>query len=214
MTLAAAIAAARVGQDDGFVVLYQHTVVSVYFTAVLCGCADIPRMMVRVYQEARKELLSLQSPSDLRLWQGRMVYRVLEEGEQPIPRLKDRMLERAAQAIRHLDGLERRVLLLLCADGCSTAQTAEILNVAEIEVKRAARRARQHMAQEMGDGSTVVNTAWLLRLMQQLKEELYPEAVLVEQIRACVMEGKQLPPREPQLGETGFLARWFRSKRT
>ena len=214
MTLAAAIAAARIGQDDGFAALYQHAVASVYFAAVLSGCSDIPRMLVRIYREAREELLLLRSPSALRLWQGRVVYRILTDGEQPLPRLGDRMLERAAQAIRHLESIERRALLLTCADGCSAAQAAEILAIAEIEVKRAVRRARKQVAQEMEGFGVSVNTAWLLDLMQRLKEELRPEAAMVEQVRACVMEGKELPPREPQLGETGFLARWFRAKRT
>lgn len=214
MTLAAAIAAARIGQDDGFAALYQHTVASVYFTAVLSGCSDIPQMLVRIYREARAELEELRSPSDLRMWQGRVVYRILADGEQPVPRIGDRMLERAAQTIRHLECIERRALLLTCADGCSAAQAADILNIAEIEVKRAVRRARQKMAQAMESFGVCVNTAWLLRLMQQLRQELRPEEDMTEQVRVCVIEGKELPVHEPQLGETGFLARWFRAKRT
>ncbi|MGN1030130.1 MAG: RNA polymerase sigma factor [Butyricicoccaceae bacterium] len=214
MTLAAAITAARIGQDDGFAVLYQHTVASVYFTAVLSGCTDIPRTMVRVFEQARASLLSLQSPSDLRQWKGHVVYSVLEDGDRTVPKLSDRLLWRAAQTITQLGQLERRALLLTCADGCSAAQAADILKIQEIEVKRAVRRARKQMEQAVSEFGVTVNTAWLMGLMQQLQTEFTPDDELIEQVRACVMEGKELPSRQEIPEESGFFARLFRAKRT
>lgn len=152
MTLAEAIVRAKAGEQDGFICLFWHTVPHVWLAAAMLGCSKPGEAVVQIYRDAMASLDSLRSPSDLRVWIGTRAYAVLLRQEEregtEIPSLSD-----AAQAAYSLMGklprLERLALLVLCGEGCSAPQASEILSQQEIEIKRALRRARQQLSEQM-----------------------------------------------------------------
>ncbi|HIV68872.1 MAG TPA: hypothetical protein IAA32_08420 [Candidatus Butyricicoccus stercorigallinarum] len=229
MTLADAIAHARRGEDEGLACLFAHTVPHIWMMAAVLGCPQVGTVVTRIYRRARDEISSLRSPSDLRVWIGRIAFDELLR--QPdgtgcaIAGLSGDSAE-AYRAIASLPRGERAALLLLCGDGCSAPQAAQILSQPEIEVKRAMRRARQTVAAHMKQAgcTQTCNTAWLIAVLDELCRA-QTDAAADERARvlACVRTGEpyrepapvlpeQTAPR-PEEEKPGFFQKWFRSRR-
>ncbi len=227
MTLAEAIAQARAGETEGADFLFYHTAPTVWLEASVLGCPKIGTVMTEIYQKAMLEVSSLRSPSDLRVWLGRISYGVLREQIEhsgvPMPALSGETAE-AYRAIAALPQQERTALLLLCADGCSAAQAADILSCPDIEIKRAMRRARQSVAEHMKKNGCahVCNTAWLISVFQSMYEMQREQAEqLSGQVLACVHSGEAFAepaertakPAEQAEEKNGFFQKLFRSRR-
>lgn len=229
MTLADAIALAHHGESEGFACLFQHTAPNIWMMAAVLGCPYIGTVVTQVYRRAWDEISCLRSPSDLRVWIGRIVFDILRK--QPdntgceIPALS----EESAEAYRVISALprdERIALLLLCGEGCSAPQAQEILSQPDIEIKRAMRRARQTVAAHMKQmGCTKnCNTTWLIAVLAELRSR-QAEAVSaeLERVLTCVQTGAEyLEPEMPvqtavsqsdRQEKSGFFQKWFRSKR-
>lgn len=177
MTLSQAIAAAHAGEREGFVHLCEHTMPIAWLTAAVLGCSNIGTAVYQVYMRAEKSIVSLHSPSDLRVWLGHSMYPVLQETAAEHGIMISGLPEEADQAYQIIAALpceQRIALLTMCADGCSAAQAAELLDRPDIEVKRAVRAARQLTAAEMKkQGSTAnCNTGWLIAQFDCMKQTL------------------------------------------
>ncbi|MDO4175325.1 MAG: sigma factor-like helix-turn-helix DNA-binding protein [Eubacteriales bacterium] len=196
MTLADAIIRARAGEQEGFAYLYQYTVPHVWLAAVMLGCAQPGTVVAQVYCAARQAVSSLRSPSDLRVWIGRIAYNILlqqpERSGRAIPALSGTLHE-VYCVMQELPRQERTALLMLCGEGCSAAQAADILSVPDIEVKRSMRRARQTIAGQMKQKGMeeTCNTAWLIDQMAALRAvQSETDALQQEQVLHCVWTGK------------------------
>lgn len=225
MTLADAITRARTGEMDGFLFLFHQTAPSVWLAASVLGCPHIGMAMTQIYDTARDSVSSLHSPSDLRVWIGSIAYGVLLRQPDREGCLLPELQRDAAEAYHVISTLpreERTALLLLCAEGCSAPQAAEILSCPDIEIKRAMRRARQTIAAHMKqNGCTATcNTAWLISICSQLCAQSQTQESMFGQILDCVQSG--VPFEEPQeiqpavpseSQEKGFFQKLFRSRR-
>lgn len=232
MTLADAIALAHRGETEGFACLFEHTAPNIWMMAAVLGCPYIGTAVTQIYRRASDEVSSLRSPSDLRVWIGRIAFDVLlrqpEDTGRDIPALSGDS-EEAYRAISVLPRQERTALLLLCGDGCSAPQAAEILSQPDIEIKRAMRRARQTIAAHMKQAGCTknCNTAWLIAVLDEMRRAQADAAASeLEQVLTCVQTGTEYrepePPVQaeepvPQLEDTqeksGFFQKWFRSRR-
>lgn len=222
MTLAQAIASAHAGEQEGFDVLFHYTAPAVWLSAVVLGCDHVGTLAAEIYQTAYDSIRSLRSPSDLRLWMGRITYRTLlrhvrMQGS-PIVHIRDEA-KLAYQSIAALPQEERTILLMMCADGFSASQSAELLEQADVDSRRTMRRARQTVAQYMRQhGCThACNTGWLIDICGQLRDAVArEEAQTMEVVLGCVLTGTPYTEPEPapasQPEKTGFL-KWFRSRR-
>lgn len=226
MTLADAIGCAHAGEMEGFIFLFHHTAPTVWLTATVLGCAHVGAAMTQIYQKALASVSSLRSPSDLRVWLGKIVYGVLleqpeHEGIQ-LPVLEGEIQE-AYHVIGALPRRERTALLLLCAEGCSAPQAADILSCPDIEVKRALRRARQAIAAHMKQAgfTHACNTAWIISVFSQMRAACDVAAnPLIERVLQCVQSDtafEESPDMHPTTVEQeekgGFFQKLFRSKR-
>ena len=79
------------------------------------------------------------------------------------------VLREAYAVMAELPRQERLALLLMCGEGCSAPQAAEILAVPDIEIKRAMRRARQTIAAAMKQKDQNCNTSWLIAQLAELR---------------------------------------------
>lgn len=234
MTLAEAIVRAKAGEQDGFICLFWHTVPHVWLAAAMLGCSKPGEAVVQIYRDAMASLDSLRSPSDLRVWIGTRAYAVLLRQEEregtEIPSLSD-----AAQAAYSLMGklprLERLALLVLCGEGCSAPQASEILSQQEIEIKRALRRARQQLSEQMKQAYPAVscNMNGLIALLTQMRtEQTEADKAQLQEMLCCVQTGEAYT--QPEAAEqpiavdhadiedkseekSGFFHKLFRSHR-
>ena len=232
MTLADAIALAHRGETEGLTCLFEHTAPNIWMMAAVLGCPYIGTAVTQIYRRAWNEVSSLRSPSDLRVWIGRIAFDELLRQPEDIGRNIPALSGDSAEAYRVISGLprqERTALLLLCGDGCSAPQAAEILSQPDIEIKRAMRRARQTIAAHMKQvGCTkTCNTAWLIAVLEEMRHaQADAAATELEQVLTCVQTGAEYreaePPVQaeepvPQLEDTreksGFFQKWFRSRR-
>ena len=153
---------------------------------------------------------SLRSPSDLRVWIGTRAYAVLLRQEEregtEIPSLSD-----AAQAAYSLMGklprLERLALLVLCGEGCSAPQASEILSQQEIEIKRALRRARQQLSEQMKQAYPAVscNMNGLIALLEQMRtEQTEADEAQLQEMLGCVQTGEAYT--QPEAAEQPIAA--------
>ena len=230
MTLAEAITQARAGEMEGFVFLLHHTAPTVWLAASVLGCPQVGTALTQIYRKALTAVSSLRSPSDLRVWLGRIAYGVLLEQPDcevaPLPVLTGETGE-AYRVVAALPRQERTALLLLCAEGCSAPQAADILSCPEIEIKRAMRRARQSVTEGMKAAGCehVCNTAWLISVFERMCEtqRVHTEQLAV-QVMDCVQSGAEFEEAQgadEQSAETtreteekgGFFQKLFRSKR-
>ena len=235
MTLADAITRARSGESDGFACLFDHTIPHVWLAAAMLGCPRAGAAAVEIYRAASAAVSDLRSPSDMRVWIGSIAYPVLlaqAEGQStPIPALSGRLSD-AYRAMTSLPQQERTALLLLCGEGCSAPQAAQILSCPEIEVKRAMRRARQTVAAQMKQAGydDVCNTAWLIAALGDIRDaQMQRDQQAMAQILVCVRTGAAYPEEQPEAGsgapeppeepaaekeeKGGFFQRLFRSRR-
>ncbi len=222
MTLAQAIISAHAGEQEGFDVLFHFTAPAVWLSAVVLGCGHVGTLAAEIYQTAYDSIGSLRSPSDLRLWMGRITYDTLLHHARvqgsPIVHVREEA-QLAYQSIAVLPQEERTILLMMCADGFSASQSAELLAQADVDSRRTMRHARQTVAQYMRQhGCThVCNTGWLIDICNQLRDAVaHEEAQAMEVVLGCVLTGTPYTEPEsapaPQQEKAGFL-KWFRSKR-
>lgn len=225
MTLAEAIAQAHTGQTEGFACLFHHTVPNIALAATVLGCEHTGSVLTHIYSDALHAVSSLRSPSDVRVWLGHIAYAALlaqpDAAGNPLPNLTEAAAE-AYRAIAALPRQERTALLLLCAEGCSAPQAAEILSVSDLEVKRAMRRARQNVAAQMKQSGyrDTCNTAWLIALFDELRTaQMAASAGETAQVLTCVQTGTAYTEPEQQqktvlpADKNGFFQKWFRTKR-
>ncbi len=235
MTLAEAIVRAKAGEQDGFICLFWHTVPHVWLAAAMLGCPKPGEAVVQIYRDAQASVQALRSPSDLRVWIGTQSYAFLlrqEEGKGTgIPALAEQP-QAAYQLMCELPRLERLALLLLCGEGCSAPQASEILSQPEIEIKRALRRARQTISEQMQDThpSVSCNMNGLIDLLAQMREaQTQADRARLQEMLHCVQTGEAyvepeqavLQPIAVDHAETedkseeksGFFQKLFRSHR-
>lgn len=229
MTMADAINRARTGESEGFADLFRNTAPSVWIAAAVLGCPNIGTTVTQIYRDAQQAVSSLRSPSDLRVWIGRITYRVLLQLPEVEGCAMPWLTGDAAEAygvIAKLPQKERTALLLMCGDGCSASQAAEILSDPDIEIKRALRRARQTIAAHMKQqGCTQnCNTTWLISLLSDMREAQRENAAKeLEQVLGCVQSGEAFvePTSEPvqqsaaqeRPEKNTFFSKLFRSRR-
>lgn len=240
MTLSQAIAAAHAGDRDGIVRLFAHTMPTVWLTACVLGCPHIETAVYQVYMRAEPSIVSLHSPSDLRVWLGHSMYSVLQQAAAEQGNAIDDLPEETAQAYQIIAALpceQRIALLAMCADGCSAAQAAELLGCADIDIKRAVRTARQTVAAQMKQlGCTAnCNTGWLIKQFDCIRQVLNAQtAAQREQILDCIRQNipyeardawKPLEQTESEAAvqeeawkteekeKNGFFSKLFRSRR-
>ncbi len=231
MTLADAIALAHRGETDGLVCLFEHTAPNIWMMAAVLGCPCIGTALTQIYRRAWDQVSSLRSPSDLRVWIGRIAFDVLLKQPENTGRAMPALSNDSAEAYRVISNLprqERTALLLLCGDGCSAPQAAQILSQPDIEIKRAMRRARQAVAAHMEQtGCTkTCNTTWFIAVLDELRRvQTDAAAEELAQVLTCVQTGAAycepeipaqteqcVPQSENAHQKSGFL-KWFRSKR-
>ena len=232
MTLADAITCARAGGSDGFACLFQATIPNVWLAAAMLGCPQCGSIVTQIYRNAQQSISYLRSPSDLRVWMGRICYEVLlrqpDSTGQMIPSLTGVLRETYA-VMKELPRQERLALLLMCGEGCSAPQAAEILAVPDIEIKRAMRRARQTIAAAMKQKDQNCNTSWLIAQLAELRAaQAAADAAVQQQILRCVQTGEDYvapvqevqetvpatPDEQPKPEEkNGFFQKLFRSRR-
>ncbi len=220
MTLAEAITQVHNGNQDGLRVLLSITAPNLWVTvSMLCSTA-VGTRMTEVYRTASRATASLHSPSDLRFWLCQMAYpMLLEQPDTPLQQNGTSRTESYRRLLTALPREERSAVLLLCNEGFSAAQAAMVLDMPEIEVKRAMRRARTALAervkQERAFAGITVNTAWMMDEMSALRREQAQKDALFEQVFQCVLtntefEEQMQPSEEPP---SGFLKKLFRTKR-
>ena len=227
MTMADAIHRARAGEAEGFEALFQYTAPSVWMSAVVLGCSDTGTVMTQIYRDAQQAIASLHSPSDLRVWIGKLTYHVLlqkaEVQGSELPYLTGDSMQ-AYTVIASLPRKERAALLLMCGDGCSAAQAGEILSESDIEIKRALRRARQTIAAHMKEQACeeTCNTVWLIDLFADMRNQQADAiAPLLHQVLHCVQTGEAFaepkqeehPDAQKETEKGTFFSKLFRSKR-
>ncbi|MDO5784267.1 MAG: sigma factor-like helix-turn-helix DNA-binding protein [Eubacteriales bacterium] len=235
MTLADAITRARSGERDGFVCLFDHTIPHVWLAAAMLGCSEAGTAAVQIYRTASEAIVNLRSPSDMRVWIGSIAYPVLLEQAEgaglPIHALSGR-LQDAYHAMAALPQQERAVLLLLCGEGCSAPQAAQILSCPDIEIKRAMRRARQTIAAQMKQAGydDTCNTAWLISVLSEIRAvQMEADRQTLEHVLECIQTGAayqepepqpepeavepEKTPEQQQEEKGGFFQRLFRSRR-
>lgn len=233
MTLADAIICARAGENDGFAYLFEVTIPNVWLAATILGCPQCGSIVTQIYQKAQQSISSLRSPSDLRVWMGCICYDILlrqpENTGRMIPALTG-ILHEAYTVMIALPRQERLALLLMCGEGCSAPQAAEILAVPDIEIKRAMRRARQTIAAAIEQKDQNCNTSWLIaQLASVRKAQSLADAEVQQQILHCVLTGQayvepvqqdpldavlETPEEQPKPEEkSGFFQKLFRSRR-
>lgn len=204
MTLADAIMHARAGEREGFAYLYEYTVPHVWLAAAMLGCPKHGTTITQIYRNAQQSVSSLHSPSDLRVWMGRIAYGVLlqqpENSGREIPCLTGALRD-IYSMMRELPRQERVALLLLCGEGCSAPQAADILSVPDIEIKRAMRRARQTIAEQLKqkDSGETCNTAWLIAQLTDLRTaQSKVDEKVQKDILHCICTGEDYAePEEP-----------------
>lgn len=240
MTLSQAITAAHAEDRDGIARLFAHTMPIVWLTACVLGCPNIEAAVYQVYMHAETSIVSLHSPSDLRVWLGHSMYPVLQQAAAEQGNEIDNLPEETAQAyqiIAALSGEQRIALLAMCADGCSAAQAAELLDCADIDIKRTVRTARQTVAAQMKQlGCTAnCNTGWLIKQFDCIRQILDEQtADRREQMLDCIrrnipyevhgirqpleqteseaaVQGEVLKTEEKE--KNGFFSKLFRSRR-
>lgn len=235
MTLADAITCARAGESDGFDCLFEATIPNVWLAAAMLGCPQCGSIVTQIYRKAQQSISSLRSPSDLRVWMGRICYEILlrqpEHTGRMLPVLTG-VLREAYAVMAELPRQERLALLLMCGEGCSAPQAAEILAVPDIEIKRAMRRARQTIAAAMKQKDQNCNTSWLIAQLAALREaQSSADAAVQQQILHCVLTDEayveqaqpvqdtqealpETPEEQPKPEEkNGFFQKLFRSRR-
>lgn len=233
MTIAQAIAEMRSGNDEGFRYIVSYTAPGIWLAvSLLCGNRT-GRVMTEIYQEARECAGTLRSPSDLRIWLCRIAYPMMESHLDASAEL-DGGTE-AHECFRMLSELprdERTAVLLLCGEGCTAAQASMVCSRPEIEIKRAMRRARASLAEKAKSselfGGQSVNTAWILRNMENMRGVLATDTELFDKVCMCALTGTvftepvreqskhaEQPVRteETENERNGFLSRLFRPKR-
>lgn len=231
MTLADAITRARSGEGEGFDCLFDHTIPHVWLAAAMLGCSGAGTAAVQIYRTAAEAIANLRSPSDMRVWIGSIAYPVLlgqaEGAGVPMEALSGKLRD-AYQAMAALPQQERVALLLLCGEGCSAPQAAQILSCPDIEIKRAMRRARQTVAAQMKQAGydDTCNTAWLIDVLGEIRAvQMEADRQTLAQVLECVRTGAAYQEPEPQAEpekpektpeqeeKGGFFQRLFRSRR-
>ncbi len=233
MTLADAITRARSGESEGFACLFEHTIPHVWLAAAMLGCSCAGAVAVQIYRAASEAVANLHSPSDMRVWIGSIAYPILlEQAEStgaPVHALSGR-LQDAYHVMAALSQQERAVLLLLCGEGCSAPQAAQILSCPDIEIRRAMRRARQTIAAQMKQAGyeDTCNTAWLISVLSEIRAvQMEADRQALERVLECICSGEAYQEAEPlpekeepeaALEQTreekgGFFQRLFRSRR-
>ncbi|MDO5549266.1 MAG: sigma factor-like helix-turn-helix DNA-binding protein [Eubacteriales bacterium] len=223
MTLAEAIAQVRAGEQDGFSDVISYTAPNIWLAvSLLCG-REIGSTMTAVYRRAAEQGDGLHSPSDLRLWLCGIAYPLLlakPDGVHPMTGRSDS--EVFFRMLSALPREERTAVLLLCGEGCTAAQCAQILDSPEIEIKRAMRRARaslaEHAKRERIFSGDTVNTAWILKRMKELREQKAQQPELFSTITRCVQEGTDFVEESTSSapGKTdprNYFQKLFRTKR-
>lgn len=235
MTLADAITRAHSGESEGFDCLFDHTIPHVWLAAAMLGCSGAGAAAVQIYRTAAETIANLRSPSDMRVWIGSIAYPILLEQAEgagaPIDALFGK-LQDVYRAMAALPQQERVALLLLCGEGCSAPQAAQILSCPDIEIKRAMRRARQTVAAQMKQAgyTDTCNTAWLLSVLSEIRAvQMKTDRQTLVQVLECVRTGaayqepepqpepesvkpEQTPEQQPE-EKSGFFQRLFRSRR-
>lgn len=233
MTLADAITCARAGEDEGFSCLFEVTIPNVWLAATILGCSQCGSIVTQIYQKAQQSISSLHSPSDLRVWMGCICYDILlrqpENTGRMIPSLTG-ILHETYTIMIALPRQERLALLLMCGEGCSAPQAAEILAVPDIEIKRAMRRARQTIAAAIEQKDQNCNTSWLIAQLAAVREvQSLTDAEMQQQILHCILTGEtyveptqqesldaapEILEEQPKSEEkNGFFQKLFRSRR-
>ncbi len=219
MTLAEAITQVHNGDQEGLRVLLDVTAPNLWVSVSMLCSAAVGTRMTEVYRAAQQETVSLHSPSDLRLWLCRTSYpMLLEQPDLPLRQTGFSEAESYRRLVSALPREERTAVLLLCNEGFSAAQAADVLGIQEIEVKRAMRRARTALAQSIGQErafhGVTVNTAWMLDQMSALREEQAKEQPLFETVFDCVLTDTPFPESKPEpVQHAGFFQKLFRSRR-
>lgn len=223
MTLAEAIANVRAGEQDSFSDVISYTAPNIWLVVSLLHGKEIGKTMTEIYRCAAEQSTALYSPSDLRMWLCGIAYPLLlEKDDAPFSMTGRADSEVFFRMLATLPREERIAVLLLCADGCTAAQCAQILDEPEIEIKRAMRRARTLLAEqakrERSFAEDTVNTAWILKHMEELRKEKAQERELFERVARCVQDGTEFIEANavPASGKTdpkSYFQKLFRTKR-
>ena len=218
MTLAEAVACVRAGEQDGISEIIIYTAPTIWLAVSLLCSEHIGSTMTEIYRCAADQGNALRSPSDLRMWLCGIAYPILLNK----PDVPYSMSGRTDDAVffRMLAALpreERTAVLLLCAEGCTAAQSAQILDKPEIEIKRAMRRARVELAsqakQERAFASDTVNTAWILDRMQSLREQEAQQSELFDAVVRCVQTGEAFSEQPAKAETRNYFQKLFRTRR-
>lgn len=219
MTVAEAITQVHNGDQEGLRLLFSVTAPNLWVAVSMLCSAAVGTHMTEVYRAAERVTASLRSPSDLRLWLCRTAYpMLLEQPDLPLRQTGSSEAESYRRLISALPREERSAVLLICNEGFSAAQAAEVLGTREIEIKRAMRRARTSVAQNIGQervfAGATVNTAWMLGQMSALRETQAQESALFSQVLECALTDTAFPEikTEPER-HAGFFQKLFRAKR-
>ena len=221
VTIAEAVACVRAGQQDGISDIISYTAPNIWLAVSLLYSEQIGGTMTEIYHRAFACGSALHSPSDLRMWLCGIAYPILlSKPDVPLLRNGRTDSELFFRMLAALPREERTAVLLLCAEGCTAAQSAQILNIPEIEVKRAIRRARVALAdqakRERAFASDTVNTAWILDHMKDLREQQAQQTELFETVIRCVRSGEAFSEQteSPAKADTrNYFQKLFRSRR-
>lgn len=218
VTLAEAVASIRAGQQDGISAVISYTAPNIWLAVSLLCSEQTGRTMTEVYRCVSEHGSALHSPSDLRMWLCGIAYPILlSKPDAPLSRNGRGDKEIFFRMLAALPREERTAVLLLCAEGCTAAQSAQILNTPEIEIKRAMRRARVALAdqakRERVFASDTVNTAWILSHMKALREQQAQQPELVERVIHCVQTGEEFSEQLVKADTRNYLQKLFRTRR-
>ena len=95
----------------------------------------------------------------------------------------------------------------MCGEGCSAPQASEILSQQEIEIKRALRRARQQLSEQMKQAYPAVscNMNGLIALLAQMRtEQTEADKAQLQEMLCCVQTGEAYT--QPEAAEQPITA--------
>lgn len=223
MTLAEAINCIHSGDTEGFHYLFQATAPQIWLAISLLGGDKMGYRMTEIYRVAQEKTAQLHSPSDLRSWLCKIAYPMLLQEEDSYLTLSGKAEHEVYfRLLTALPREERTAVLLLCGEGCTAAQAAQILSQPEIEIKRAMRRARASLAElaknQMCFRDVKVNTPWILQQTTQLRTELAQNTDTFDRVWSCIEQGTvytepKPAEQEPREERPGFFHKLFRTKR-
>lgn len=205
MELAQAIQQAQSGQLDGFSAIFQHSADSTYFKAAsLLESKGNPLVLIHdTYVNAFKLIHTLQSPSDFRVWFGKIFYskalKYCQSDRSPVDQ-KTFENQDIASVIKQFDLLpaeQKAILMFSYYDGCSAGQISQIMKLEEVTVKRHIKNSRlkieNGIKSERGAEVKVNAAAFTLAFCQDAKDKKIPIALSDSIFRNICIDSGLLP---------------------